>query len=565
MLENLRIQNLALVKDASLTFGGGLTVLTGESGSGKSILLDALALVTGCTRPRIGARAGCASGFVEAEFHPARNEKGQLVSPELENILRDQGLLAVCEDPEEPLILARRVDASGRTRCFVQGQTVSRQILAGVGRAVLELCGQSEAHNLRTPAAQLSALDRFAKLSGKRHKLEQTVAGLRRMEAEAEALEKRASEAERRRDFLEFQLAELRDCNLSDLAERRKRLDELTEATKDIENHRQLLMCLTESDGAVVPQLRWLSARLGCKGSGTTAGSISDAISTLDRVVEELEGLSHASSAAVSESDRDQEEVEELRRTFSDLWSLAQKHRISVDELPARQKELERELNDSRLLDAELQDLRARLHATRAAAQKEAEKLHAARKKAASVLDQRMKMELSGVGLEAAQFETHLSRGDLTAMGITHLDFGFSANPGHEPQPLSRVASGGELSRVLLCFRLATESTGAMLVFDEIDAGAGGKTAEKIAASLRRASTSSQVLCVTHWPQVAGVADAQFSVQKIIDGDSTRTDVVQVCGEQRLQEISRMLGGEERTAREHAFRLVAGAGSDQAA
>jgi DNA repair protein RecN (Recombination protein N) len=563
MLESLRIQNLALVTRADLNFGSGLTAVTGESGSGKSILLDALALVTGCARPRIRARTGCASGFVEGQFRPARNEGGKLSSAELEAVLREQGLVDVAEDADEPLILARRVDASGRTRCFIQGQTVSRQVLATIGRALLELCGQSEAHNLRTPAAQLAALDRFARLCEKQRKLERTVADLRHLEARADEVQRRADEAERRRDFLEFQLAELRECDLNDLDERRKRLDSLTEATKDLESHAQLLSCLVESDGAVIPQLRFLSARMGSKGSGNMAGCLSDAIATLDRVVDELEELSHGSTVALSESDRDREEAEELRREFSNLWSLAQKHRVSVDELPSRQGQLERELSDSIELDADLRDLRAQLHATRAAARKEAEKLHAARKKAAALLDKRMKEELAGVGLGSAHFETHLSRGDLTSTGITHLDFGFSANPGHEPQPLSRVASGGELSRVLLCFRLATEYAGAMLVFDEIDAGAGGKTAEKIAASLRRASCSSQVLCVTHWPQVAGVADAQLAVQKHISGDSTQTDVVEVRGEQRLQELSRMLGGEEKTARQHACRLVAR--GDQAA
>lgn len=264
------------------------------------------------------------------------------------------------------------------------------------------------------------------------------------------------------------------------------------------------------------------------------------------------------SSAALADSERDRQEAEGLREEFSALWSLAQKHRIKVDELPARRAELEGELASFSRLGDELEAARAEVQKARTEAQDLAESLHSARKKAARVLDRKMKKELTRVGLAGAHFETHLSRGDLTATGISHLDFGFSANPGHDPEPLSRVASGGELSRVLLCFRLATESEGAMLVFDEIDAGAGGKTAEKIATSLKRAGKAGQVLCVTHWPQVAGIADHQFSVNKHIEDGAAHTSVQEVSGEARLREISRMLGGAEETAREHASGLVKG-------
>lgn len=556
MLSSLRIQNLALVTRAHLHFGPGLSVLTGESGSGKSILLDALALVTGCSRSRIRPSDAASSGFVEAEFFPARLTDGSLASSELRAALEEHGLLEACTSADEPLVVARRIDASGRSRCFIQGQTVARAALSRVGACLLELCGQSEAHNLRTPAAQLAALDRFARLTGDERQLGRCVAQLRAQESALKVTEQRAAEAERRRDFVEFQLSEIAEHDLSEIDARRTRLDELTEATRSLTSHQQLVDSLQKSDKAVVPQLQWLSARLSSSVRGDHQGHISSAISTLDSVVTELSDLVHVSSCALSDSDRDREEIASLSEEFSALLGLAQKHRITVDELGERRLTLEEELSSIGQLSAELEAARRAVEETRAQAEQCAERLHDARKKAARLLDRKIKKELHDVGLIGAKFETHLTRGDLGPTGITQLSFAFSANPGHAPQPLSRVASGGELSRVLLCFRLATDSSGAMLVFDEIDAGAGGKTAEKIATSLKRAGKAGQVLCVTHWPQVAGIAEHQYSVRKDTEGGTTQTSVRQVQGEERLQEISRMLGGTAETARQHASALV---------
>ena len=556
MLSSLRIENLALIDSAQLNFCTGLSVLTGESGSGKSILLDALALVTGCSRPRIKTRTGAASGFVEAEFHPALDSDGQLSSLELKSALVEQGLFEACSSPGEPIILARRVDASGRTRCFIQGQTVTRAVLAHVGSCLIELCGQSEAHSLRTPAAQLAALDRFAHLGPRARRVSRLVQVFKQREAEEQRLELMSAEAERRRDFLEFQLNELDELDLSGLDERRARLEQLLEETASLPMHRELIDELEETDHALVPRLRRLSSRLSNRLRVDPRGLLSATVGQLDAVASSLDEVVRSSISFVSDFDRAQEEVAELEEQFSSLKNLARKHRISVEELPARRIELKAELDACTELNESAQKARAQTEAARREAEAAAEDLHLARVGAARQLDSVICDELERVGLSGARFESRPKRVDLSVHGVTEVEFFFSANPGHEPEPLSRVASGGELSRVLLCFRLATESSGAMLVFDEIDAGAGGKTAEKIAQSLGRAAAAGQVLCVTHWPQVAGAADVQFSVTKqLIDGVA-RASVRIVSGEERVREISRMLGGAEETAREHACGLV---------
>jgi len=556
MLSSLRIQNLALIDAAHLEFGAGLSVLTGESGSGKSILLDALALVTGASRPRLKVRSGCSSGFVEAEFLPSLDADGQLTSQELQAALLEHELLEACLCPGEPIILARRIDAAGRSRCYIQGQTVTRAALTQVGCCLLELCGQSEAHNLRTGTAQLAALDRFAHLLRQQRQVSALVQELRQKEALELQLEGLCAEAERRRDFLEFQLSELKDMDLSDLSERSARLDELSSATASLGNHQELVSELEDGPHGILPRLKLLSARLGNGLRADPGGLLSAAIADLDGAADLLWGAVRASKGTLSQSDRLREEAEQLKQQFSALRDAARKHRTTIDELPARRDELSAELVRCTELDRELQKARDETSLAREAARRAADQLHQARVRAAARLDKKMALELSRVGLCGAHFETCIREGELGITGTTQVEYAFSANPGHKPEPLSRVASGGELSRVLLCFRLATESSGAMLVFDEIDAGAGGQTAEKIAASLKRASESAQVLCVTHWPQVAGVADQHFSVNKQVSDGTTRSSVVAVSGEERVGEIGRMLGGATKTAREHASALV---------
>ncbi len=555
MLTLLKIKNLALVSNAEIKLGPGLNVLTGESGSGKSVVLDALALVSGASRPRLRARTGCPSGLAEAEFWPQRDKSGKLKNQRLVDALNDHGLLEACSDPADPIVLARRVEASGRSRCFIQGQTISRAALTAVGEELLELCGQSEAHGLRTPAAQLDALDQFGNLTNQRRAHSRLFKKMRLQEAACEKARFEASEAERRRDFLEFQIGELSACDLTSLDERRARLAELDANHKAQSTHQEVLQTLRLGNHAVLGQLNWLACRLD-QVEGESAAAI---LEPLNAAIDQIENAAQAAVRAVNDCPRSQEEREQLEEELKALDKLADKHRISVDELPARLAELEQQLEESQETEAVFQDLVRQTAELRAEAEIDAEKLHLARRKAATTLESRVKKELCRVGLDGAQLETHLSRGELGATGITHLDIGFSANPGHDAQPLSRVASGGELARVLLCFRLATESNGALLTFDEIDAGAGGKTADKIAQALLRAGKRGQVLCVTHWAQVAGIAQTHFSVSKKTEAGHAATTIAVVEGESRLEEISRMLGGAEQTARQHATQLVVAA------
>lgn len=545
MLESLFIKDIGLVKSARLDFQKGLSVLSGESGSGKSTVIDALALVSGAARSRLSARVGASSGFVEAEFRFQKNDDAHAT---LSATLEKHGLWDERNGTADSLVLARRVEATGRTRCFIDGQTVSRAVLSEVSEHLLELCGQAEAHGLRTRHAQLLLLDRFSKTTSRRKGVEQLVKRLHEQEKQYADLCRRADEAERRKDFLEFQLLELEGINTDGAAEKRTRRDELRKSHKALSLYEDAVCELVGRKDGLIDTVCALSRRFEHAGSPLAA--------ELDQAAELLRNVEFSARKTVEASEDQEGELSELDAELDALDALARKHRISVSELKERELHLRAELAECVDLEMKRAELLEQITTLRAEAESAARTLHQARKKAAARLEKKLSEELSEVGLKGAILKTHLGEGPLGLTGITHLDIGFSANPGTPPEPLSRVASGGELSRVLLCFRLATESASALMIFDEIDAGAGGKTADKIAASLRRASEKSQVLCATHWAQVAAVADTQFAVEKLLTETTAEIRITPVQGEARVGEVSRMLGGAGEGARRHAVELV---------
>lgn len=553
MLQSLRIQNLALIDDAQIHFGEGLTVFTGESGSGKSTVLDALALLRGAARPRIQIRKASKSGLVEAEFRLLRDKNGGILNQALCGALDEAGLLSAI-DLGEPLVLARRIEATGRTRSFIQGQTVTRTVLAAVASELLDLTGQAEAHRLRTTGAQLLALDQYGGLLGARAEVDDAVQLLRDQEAELEEVTHQLSEAQSRQDFLNFQIEELSCCDLNKLDERRARLCQLEETESVSVAFQEVLSGLKFGADPLLGRLEVIARQL--PNDTKESGGAGDVTCDIESAIELLERACIVAEEIVSEGQSDGEERADLKKSLRAIDALAQKYRIDIEDLPRKTQAL---LDEK--LRAEEAELRhsALMHAvtrSRAHAESLAESLHTARLGASKRLVRRLKKELQSVGLAGAVIEAHLCRGPLTQSGISHLDLGFSANPGHPPAPLARVASGGELGRVLLGFRLATDTPGSLLSFDEIDAGSGGRTAELIAAALRRASERSQILCVTHWPQVAAVADHHFSFQKLSEGSRTWVNIRAVKGEARVDELTRMLGGPEDGARGLASELV---------
>lgn len=559
MLSHLTIRDLAVVSHACVEFGPGLNVLTGETGAGKSVIIDAIELLRGVPRGRARVREGASAATVEAQFVPDAKALERL-APVLANY--DLPL-------QDELVLARRLEAGGRTRSYVQGRLVPRHVLAEVGEQLIEICGQHESHALRAPAAQLAALDRFAGLTAETEELAALHASLRAARARLEAARERRELLAARRELVEHQLAELTAVSLGDYAEARRRIEGARSGAERERLATEVAQTLLEGDDSVAQRVSWLSKRAGILLAGADAPApglvrLQESLSELlDRVHETVRAASALTESSVLEPG----ELEQLEQQVSELERLARKHRRRPEELAELEEQLRRELEQGRGLEQEESTLEREVARLEGMTLERAKRLHQKRKRAARTLEEASREELAFLCLAGASLHVAVEEAPLSATGTSQVTLRFSANPGSSPAPLGRVASGGELSRVLLALKVASRHESGTAIFDEIDAGAGGIVAERIGERLRQVAQGSQVICVTHWPQVAAFADVHLRVEKasVLLGDAgsaqvrtvVESRVARVQGEERIDELSRMLGGGGRSARGHAAHLVA--------
>ncbi len=555
MLRSLSVRDVVLIRKLDLSFDGGLTVLTGETGAGKSILLDALGLALGVRAEARLVRQGAEQASVTAAFDLPPGH-------EVHDLLNEQGLDA----GEETLILRRSLGKDGRSRAFVNDQPVSVALLRSLGEALVEIHGQFESRRLLDPAMHRHLLDAKGELGPRLGAVKMTyhtwtAATARRREAEA-ALEQARSDE----DFLRHSLGELDALNPEpgeekDLARRRtvmmlgeKLVESLGEAQAELTQGRG-----TES--ALQGALRALS-----RVADKTEGRLDDTMAALERAAGELTeamaGLEKL-SASVDLDPRNLERIEE--RLFA-LRGLSRKHGVDVDSLDKLQAKMAAQLAALEDGGADLQRLDREEAAARAAYVEAAEGLSTVRAQAARTLDASVMAELEPLKLGRAVFKTGITRLDEGAWGEHGLDritFEVATNPGSPLGPIRKIASGGELARFMLALKvvLANADPVPTLVFDEVDAGIGGATASAVGERLLGLGRAFQVLVVTHSPQVAALGTQHWQVAKAEDGDGVFTTVHPLDAGARQEEVARMLAGAEVTdqARAAADSLI-GAG-----
>jgi DNA repair protein RecN (Recombination protein N) len=556
MLSYLRIRGLALLDDVELEFAPGMNVLTGETGAGKSIIVGALSLLRGARARAEVVREGDESAIVDAHFVPSPSVWGPL----RETLLR-HGIEGDDEAEDGSLVLRRVVPRNGRGRAFVQSTLVTRAVLAEVGEHLLDICSQHEHHFLTHPARHLDVLDAFARLD------EAGAAHAERWRARQDAaadladLEQRAAQRLQRIDVLRFQIDELErvDPRPGEHDALRRRLTLLRDARRWAELARTTQDVLYEADDAVAPRLAALADRAR---AGAADVELLSAIA--ERLIEAQVACEDAARLAArlgDDIDAGPAELEQAEERMHELETLRRKHGVDLDELGARLSVMRGELDELEHAEERVAQARARHEGTADACRQTAQVLHGRRVAAAAGLSSAVEAELGALHLPGARLTVEVETADEHepgARGFDRVAFGFSANPGEPLGPLSRVASGGELSRVLLAIKsaLAAEDRVATYVFDEVDAGVGGQVAEAIGRRLRRAAAAHQVLCVTHLPQIAAFADAHVLVDKSTRGGRTRTRVRTLDAEARVDEIARMLGGNERSAKAHARELL---------
>ena len=552
MLSRLSIRDIVLIDRLDIDFADGLAVLTGETGAGKSILLDAFALALGGRGDQALVRHGQEQGQVTAVFDVARNHPARAI-------------LKANDIPSEDDLILRRVQfADGRTRAFVNDQPVSVQVLKQLGGALVEIHGQHDDRALVDAATHRRLLDAFGSLERDAAKVEMLWDARRETEAAAEAHRAAVARARQEGDWLRHAVDELSKLapqagEETQLATRRTAMMQAEKVAEDLRDAYEALA----GNHSAVPALSGAIRRLE-RRQPQAPTLIEPAVKSLDAAINALEETRAHLEAALAAADYDPAEMERIEERLFALRAAARKYNVPVDDLAALARKYKA---DIALIDAgedQLKALEAAAKEADAIYRKAADALSKARIKAGAALDKAVNGELKPLKLERAKFSTQIDSDASSAgpNGIDRVEFWVQTNPGTRPGPLMKVASGGELARFLLALKvvLADRGSAPTLVFDEIDTGVGGAVADAIGVRLAKLGRGVQVLAVTHAPQVAARADRHYVISKdaLEKGKRVATRVTELAAPRRREEIARMLAGAEITAeaRAAAERLI---------
>ena len=550
MLTQLRIRDYAIVEDLDLDLAAGMTAVTGETGAGKSILVDAIGLLLGDRADSGVIRHGAERADLTALF-------------DLDALPAARVWLAERDlDRDRECQLRRVVARTGRSRSYINGVPQPTQALRELGEWLVDIHGQHEHQSLLRREAQRQLLDDYAGNQARVAELDANYQTWSRLRRELRDLRQAASERDARMDILRYHLRELAALNLAEgeVAELEREQRRLAHASQLLDTGQRLLNGLTESDETSIADrldhslreleaLSRLDARLAPVGE-----MLNTALIQIQEASGELRGY-------VQALDLDPERLARVDQRLAAAHQLARKHRVTAEELPALRARFETELDALEHSETRLEALQQAVKTARASYQTAADRLSERRAAAARALGERVSTALAGLGMPGGRFAIGLERLEQpTPAGLETVEFQVSANPGQPLRPLAKVASGGELSRISLAIQVITAHAARIptLIFDEVDSGIGGGVAEVVGRQLRALGGDRQVLCVTHLPQVAAQAHQQFKVEKQTDGTTTHTQVVLLEPDERVTEIARMLGGLELTENTlaHAREMV---------
>lgn len=554
MLVQLSIRDIVLIERLDLTFNNGLSVLTGETGAGKSILLDALSLALGARGDGGLVRSGVAEGQITAMFDlPAGHEA--LAA------LEEAGI-----EHEGYLILRRMQSADGRSKAYVNDQPVSVGKMRDIGRHLVELHGQHDERAMLETSVHRNLLDAFGGLEALAASVAERWKAWQGLRREAERFRKQVEEARREADYLRDSVAELEKLapevgEEADLAERRQRMMKSEAIATDLDEAVNTL----SGDTSPIPVLTALAKQLARKNQ-EVPGLLDEAVNQLDVALDALHLAQQEVERALRESEFDPRELEAAEERLFALRAASRKYSVAVENLPELSVKLADDLDKLNFGEERLAAMNVELKKLEEAFLERARELSAARNAAAESLTREVMKELPALKLEEAQFLVQLTtqESDGGEHGIDSVEFWVQTNPGTRAGPMIKVASGGELSRFLLALKVALADKGSAptLVFDEIDTGVGGAVADAIGKRLRRLAERVQVLSVTHAPQVAARAGSHFVISKRkVAGDEAgrvATGVVSIDRDERREEIARMLAGASITdeARAAAEQLI---------
>ena len=549
MLRALDIRDILIIDHLELEFRPGLNVLTGETGAGKSILLDSLGFVLGWRGRAELVRQGAEQGEVMAEFdlapgHPARA------------VLAEAGL------PEDDTLLLRRVNTrDGRKTAYVNDRRCSGEVLRQLSDTLVELHGQQDDRGLLNPRGHRALLDDYGGLEVQRGTVRQAWREMREARGALEEAEAALEKARADEDFLRHAVGELDklapEAGEEEELDRRRRMMQAAERIREDVAKAQAALGNEGAEGAAGDALRWLEGV-----SDSAEGELDEPMAAIGRAMVELDEAASGVGRFLEALTFNPTELEEAEERLFAIRALARKHGVLADDLAGFADDLRSRLSAVEQGDADIAALRSAVAKAEDAYGKAAEALSAARKEAAARLDTAMGNELAPLKMERAAFETKVEQAEPGPDGQDAVTFTVATNPGAPAGPLNKIASGGELSRFLLALKvcLTGEDSAVTMIFDEIDRGVGGATADAVGRRLARLAEQGQVLVVTHSPQVAARAAHHWQVAKRVEGEQTLSTVAPLAGPARVDEIARMLSGDTVTAeaRAAAEALMAG-------
>jgi DNA repair protein RecN (Recombination protein N) len=548
ILTLLRITNLALVEELEWQMEAGFIAVTGETGAGKSIIIGALQLLLGERADKSLIRTGADLCTVEAVFSGNELQKlnGQLA----------QGGIEPCEDN---LIIKRSFSTAGGTRQFINGSPTTVSILKNLGDELVDLHGRHDHQSLLSPETQLSLLDSFARADEQLEEYRKHYRRLQTLLTEHAALNTAETARENELDLLRHQIAEIKSANLVEGEEEEieKRYKLASNSKRLVELAGAITNKLSEADGSILSRLGETQRLL--RELEKIDNSIAQFSSTHAAAVVELSEIVRTLSDYAEKLDLDPQQLVALEQRVSDFESLKRKYGGSIAEVIAFGDRAAKRMQKIEGRDAELERLSKEIEKVRAEMNRAGEALRKRRAKAAPKLSERIRHNLRDLGFRQSEFEVNLSGVDEPRpSGFDFVELLFSSNPGEPLKPLRAIASSGEISRLMLAIKsaLAAHDAVALLVFDEIDTNVGGEIARAVGAKMQTLGRDHQVICITHLPQVAATASSHFVVTKDVSRGRTFSNLREVTGKARQEEIARMLGGKSESALKLASTLL---------
>ncbi|WP_107878975.1 DNA repair protein RecN [Neisseria animaloris] len=548
MLLALSLRDFVIVEKLNLNFQSGFTVLTGETGAGKSITLDAIGLLLGDKADYGQIRTGAKEAQLSALFDIS-------ALPDLQNQLREQGLL---EEGSEELSIRRIIDAKGKSRSFINNQAATLTQLKAVGEQLIDIHGQNSHHSLNQESAQRNLLDAFA---GSLPQAEAVKQHYQRWNNTRKALNEAQNQAENiaiERERLEWQFNEL-----NRLEPKSGEWENLSQTHGSLAHAADLLQAAEQTgeyiDGDNGMQRQLYRCRKLLENLQNIEPRFAESLNMLASIEAELGEISTNMRDVANRVEIDPEELAEQERRMGELMGMARKYRVEPEELPAKLRELNEQLQTLHAA-ADIAALEAAVAQSEAEYMEAAQKLSEQRRQAAAKLGRETTEHMQHLAMKGAQFHIELLPSAPAAHGLEHVQYQVSANKGSLLRPLNKVASGGELARISLSIQVVTSQYTHVptLIFDEVDTGIGGSVAETVGRALHSLGKQHQVLAVTHLPQVAACGENHWQVRKHSEGEQTVSEINVLDDTLRIEEIARMLGGETitDTTRNHAAELL---------